>query len=104
MLVAEGAAERLLQYIAKNPDVELIEQYHTAFAAAYPEKTLELFRKAVDEYAEKNLGRSHYEYVVALLRKIRKIKNGDKTAASMVSRYRTEYKNRRAMIEILSKL
>lgn len=104
VLVAEGAAERLLQYIAKNPDVELIEQYHTAFAAAYPEKTLELFRKAVDEYAEKNIGRSHYEYVVALLRKIRKIKNGDKTAASMVSRYRTEYKNRRAMIEILSKL
>jgi hypothetical protein len=102
VLVAEKSAERLLQYIEKNISIQRMEEYHTAFAASYPEKTLELFRKVVDKYAVNNLGRNHYEYIAGLLKKMRKIKNGDKTVAEMISCYRTEYKNRRAMLEILN--
>jgi hypothetical protein len=103
VLAAEGAAERLMQYVEQYPSAEHVEEYHKAFAAQHPEKTLDIFRKAVDSYAAKNLGREHYEYVVTLLKQMQRIKNGDKTVAEMVSRYRVEYKNRRAMMEILDK-
>jgi hypothetical protein len=104
VLVAEGAAERLMQYVAKNLSVEIVERYHRAFAASFPEKTLEMFAKVTDEYAAKNIGRTHYEYIARLLQQIRKIKGGDRTAADMISRYRIKYKNRRAMMEILNKV
>jgi transcription initiation factor TFIIIB Brf1 subunit/transcription initiation factor TFIIB len=68
----------------------------------YPEKTLELFKKAINEYAEKNIGRSYYEYIAKLLKQMLKIKNGNQTVAEIVSNYRIKYKNRRVMIEILS--
>ncbi|MDR1022729.1 MAG: SWIM zinc finger family protein [Prevotellaceae bacterium] len=103
VLAAEVAAERLMQYVEQYPSATIVEEYHKAFAAQYPEKTLDIFRKAVDCYAEKNLGREHYEYIVRLLKQMRRIKNGDKTVAEMISRYRVEYKNRRAMMEILNK-
>jgi hypothetical protein len=102
VLVAENAVERLLLYIEKNLSVERMEKYYFKLADLYPEKTLELFRKAIDEYAEKNIGRGHYEHIAKLLGQMLTIKNGKHTVAVMVSSYRTKYKNRRVLIEILS--
>jgi uncharacterized protein (DUF2267 family) len=102
VLVAEDAVERLLQYIEKNLSEERIEKYYFKFADLYPEKTLELFRKAIDEYAEKNIGRVYYEHIAKLFEQMLKIKNGAQTVAEIVSNYRIKYKNRRVMIEILS--
>jgi hypothetical protein len=103
VMVVEGDAERLIQYIEKNLSAEQLEKYHSALVASYPEKTLELFRKVVDEYA-KRTGRNNYEYVIKLLRLMQKIENGDKTVSEMVARYRIEYKTRRLMMEILGNL
>jgi hypothetical protein len=103
VLVSEGAAERLMQYIEKNLSAERVEKYHSAFVALYPEKTLELFKKTIDKNA-KNTGRGNYEYVFKLLKLMKKIENGDKTVSEMVARYRIEYKNRRLMLEILRDL
>ncbi|MDR1339866.1 MAG: SWIM zinc finger family protein [Prevotellaceae bacterium] len=102
-LLAEGATDRLMQYIETNLTAERIEKYHPALAASYPEKTLELFRKVIDEYAT-NTGRSNYEYVLKMLKLMKKIDKGDRTVSEMVSRYRIEYKNRRLMLEILRNL
>ncbi|MDR0865050.1 MAG: hypothetical protein LBO74_08985 [Candidatus Symbiothrix sp.] len=101
LLFAENATERLLNYIEKHPSPEIIEKYHKGFANEFPEKTLILFRQAVDKYAENNLGRDKYEYVNQLLRLMKKIPNGEKLVKEMVAQYKTIYKNRWAMIEIL---
>ncbi|GHT73989.1 hypothetical protein AGMMS50262_06090 [Bacteroidia bacterium] len=101
---AEKAAERLLNYVEKHSTPEILEQYHKAFANEFPEKTLILFRKAVDKYAEKKLGRDKYEYINQLLRLMKKIPKGEKLVSEMVAQYKTVYKNRRAMMEILGKL
>jgi hypothetical protein len=104
VLLAEKAAERLMLYIEKNQTIERIEKYHTAFAASFPEKTLEMFRKAMDQYAQDNTGRNYYEYIASLLKQMRKIENGDNVVAEMISQYRIAYRNRRAMMEILNRL
>ncbi|MDR0572442.1 MAG: hypothetical protein LBG96_00160 [Tannerella sp.] len=104
VLVLERSAERLMQYVEKNLSAERMSTYHSAFVNSFPEKTLELFRKAVDAFTANNLGRDNYEYVVKLLKQMKKIKDGDKTVADMVSRYKIEYKRRSAMMEILNRL
>jgi hypothetical protein len=104
VLIAEQAAERLMQYVEKHLTLEKLEKYYTVFADVYPEKTLELFRKTVDDYAAKSVNRSNYDHLVALLEKIRKIKNGDKMVVDMASSYRAKYKTRRVMMEILNRI
>ena len=101
LLAAEQEAERLLRYVEKHLSIEELVRYYKDFASAYPEKTLELFRKALVSYAENNTGRSHYERILSLLKKIKGIKGGKKTASDLVADFRIRYKNRRAMMEIL---
>jgi len=101
VLVAENAAERLLTYLEKYPDVEIVEKYYTAVAGQFPERTLSLCRKVLDDFAEKNLGRDKYEHIKSVLKKMVKIKGGKEVVFEMVTRYRAVYKNRRAMLEVL---
>jgi hypothetical protein len=103
LLAAEGMAERLLEYIGLHLSVETMEKYHRFFAAAFPEKTLALFRKAVDHYAENNTGRTCYERIVSVFKKMKKIPGGGAVTADMKAQYLVKYKNRRAMVEVLNR-
>ncbi|MDR1788713.1 MAG: SWIM zinc finger family protein [Treponema sp.] len=100
---AEGDMPALFNCIEKWPSLNLITKYHRALAAVFPEKTLALFRKAVDAYADSGTGRSYYEEIARLLKNIAALPGGEKAAREMIARYRLVYKNRRAMMEILAK-
>jgi hypothetical protein len=102
ILVMEGNMERLMAYIERNLSVRNLESYYQHFASAFPEKTLALFREAINVYAEKNVGRSHYEHIAALFDKMAYIEGGAAVVANMKDYYRLRYKNRRAMIETLN--
>jgi hypothetical protein len=101
LLAAEKEAERLIEYIEKKLSLEDVETYHKYFAAAFPEKTLALFRKAVDRYAERNTGRPCYERIAAVFSKMKKIPGGAAVVADMKGQYKITYKNRPAMRESL---
>lgn len=58
----------------------------------------------MDDYLFSNLGRIHYEYVVQVMKKMKKIANGDETVKKLLDKYKTLYKNRRAMIEEFNKI
>ncbi|MDR1175282.1 MAG: hypothetical protein LBK83_07430 [Treponema sp.] len=103
LLAAEGMAERLMEYIGKKLSLEKMEKYHSFFAGAFPEKTLALFRKAVDHYAENNTGRTYYKHIVDVFGTMKKIPGGASVVADMKARYLITYKNRRAMGEILNR-
>ena len=102
VLQAEKQEERLMQYVEKHLDIDKIEEYHTSFSATFPEKTVSLFRKAIDKYAE-STGRDVYERISDLFKKMVKIEGGSNVVREMIERYRAIYKNRRAMMEILNK-
>jgi hypothetical protein len=104
VLLVENKTERLMDYIEKNLTAEGIKKYHTGFVDLYPEKTLELYKKAVDNYVAVNLGRNHYEYVAGMLKQMRNIENGGKVVSEMIAHYRIVYKKRSAMMEILNSL
>ncbi|GHT59199.1 hypothetical protein AGMMS50239_05280 [Bacteroidia bacterium] len=104
LLLAENHIARLLNYIEAHLSAEIIEKYHSHFLEKYPEKTLELFRKAVDVYADANAGERSYEYVCRLLKLIKDIPNGDKVVLQMIDNYKLKYKRRPKMMELLGKV
>ncbi len=104
VLAEEHDAPRLINYIEKHLTIERMGQYHTHFASDYPKETLDLFRKVIDQYAERNIGRNHYEYLARLFEKMVSIEGGKEMAKTMIAQFRILYKNRRAMVEIFSKI
>jgi len=100
-LLAENEIERLLNYVEKHLYMDTLERYYKVFSSDYPEKTLEMFKKVIVPYAT-NTGRGCYEHIVSLLKKMSKIKGGRKAASDLVEDFRFQYKNRRAMMEVLS--
>lgn len=101
VLAEEHDASELIKYIEKHLSIERMEQYHTHFASAYPKETLDLFRKVLNQYAERNIGRNHYEYLARLFKKIGSIVGGKEMAKTMIAQYVIQYKSRRAMVEVL---
>jgi hypothetical protein len=104
LLKAEKQTERLLEYLENHWSIDNLIQYHILFANQFPARTLALFQKLLDWYAEKNLGRNHYEQVSSILKMMQKIVGGQEVVNRMIANYRLLYKNRRAMMEILNKL
>ena len=102
VLQAEKQEERLMKYVEKHLSIDILEQYHIAFSSSFPEKTLVMFRKIIDRHAQ-STGREIYERIVQLFAKMVKIKGGNELVREMISEYRTIYKNRKAMMEIINK-
>jgi hypothetical protein len=103
LLASEKETKLLVEYIEKYLSIERLESYYKVFAPDYPEKTIELFKKSLVLYAKNNIGRSCYENLLVLLRKMSRIKGGKKVSLELVTGFKTQYKNRRAMMEVLSK-
>jgi hypothetical protein len=99
-LVAENEIEHLLHYVEKNLYMDNLERYYKVFSSDFPEKTLEMFKKVIVPYAT-NTGRGYYEQILLLLKKMSKIKGWKKAASDLVEDFRFQYKNRRAMMEVL---
>jgi hypothetical protein len=100
LLAAENEVERLLNYIEKYLSMNELERYYKVFTSDYPEKTLDLFKKVLVPYAA-NTGRDCYEHILSVLKKMSRIKGGKKAASDLAADFRIQYKNRRAMMEVL---
>jgi len=100
-LAAESDTGRLIKYIEKYPMADKLEKYHTILAYDYPEKTLNMFVKAIAIYTEARTGRTHYKYIYSLLKMLSKMKGGKKAAKELVTEFRVRYKNRKVMLEML---
>jgi hypothetical protein len=102
ILQAEKQEERLLKYIEKHLSIDHLEKYYAEFSSSFPEKTLALFRQVIDKYAQRT-GRDVYEHIAQLFGKMSKIEGGKALVREMITQYRTLYRSRRAMMEILDK-
>ena len=102
LLFAEKQDEKLLEYIKKRFSLDNLEKYHSCFSIAFPEKTLALYRQAIDVFVRDNKARSHYEYILSLFDQMVKIEGGKKTVKAMVTEYQATYKTRRVMIELFT--
>ncbi|GAP71228.1 hypothetical protein SAMD00024442_1_45 [Candidatus Symbiothrix dinenymphae] len=103
LLLAEKLVARLVDYIETHLSATMMEEYYAHFLEEYPEKTLELFRKAVD-MAATDSGERSYHYVCRLLKLIKGLPNGAIVVSQIIDNYRVMYKRRHLMMELLGKI
>jgi hypothetical protein len=102
LLVEEKAAERLMLYIEKYLHIQHLQKYHSVFAQAFPEETVALFRRALDQFVDAHSSRGYYALYVTIMNMMLKIKGGGEMIVDMVDRYRAAYKTRKVMLEVFS--
>lgn len=104
IFIEERNWERLLQLVQKNASLEFVEDYYALLKDKYPEELVVIYREALRRYAEHNMGREHYEYVVKTLRKIQSLPTGIDVAKSLAIEFKVKYRSRRNMVKALNKL
>ena len=102
LLAEEKLSERLLSMLEEKPSPQAVEHYLKHFANTFPERTLALFKKAVDIYSAKNVGGHHYDDIAKWLGIIRKLPGGGPVFTAMLADYRETYRRRPSMMRILA--
>jgi hypothetical protein len=102
--IEEALWDKVLDYFDKKSGIHNLETYSNHFQNQFPKETLALYKKCLNYYAAKNLGRSHYEFIASILQKIKKIEGGNEMVTNLIAYYLIEYKKRSTMREILNKI
>ncbi len=98
--IEEKYWERLLQHVEKV-DLGAVEQYEQYLKPIFPDKLRNLLVEKLLLYAGRNVGRDHYRYVAAILKKIRTYPEGNKIVEKLLAEFKIKYKTRRAVMEEL---
>lgn len=92
----------LLSSVRYN-QLEALMKYAHYLKDTHSEKLIAIYTFLLNDYAERNLGREHYEFIARVLSCIRKLNGGQAVVKSLVAEFRIKYKRRPAMMEVLGK-
>lgn len=104
--VAEKDEKQLMDFLNKiSPSQQLnaLRNYAHHLKNNYSAEILAIYTQRIQEYAERNMGRNHYEYVASVLSIMKEFKEGTKAVSELVQLLRTKYKKRPAMMDELRK-
>jgi uncharacterized Zn finger protein len=101
IFIKEGWIDRLLELVGQSPDLQTIAQYEAHLSEKYTAEVVELYVNALLEYVKANVGRNHYKEACRYLRRVIKLGAREK-ANDVISFFRTEYRNRKALMEELN--
>ena len=103
IFILESYKERLLKLLEINStQIGFIDSYSKHLKDEYPEKIVQFYQSAVKTYA-KDTGRECYYNTVKYLKNLKKVNGGEAKVKELIAAFRIQYKNRRAMMEILNK-
>jgi hypothetical protein len=100
----EKLYDRLLEFVLKSKGLYALQEYEGVLKKNYPEQLLIKYEAEVNEIAAYTSDRKSYKQLVSLLRRMQNIKGGSKIVEKISEQWRMKYKNRRAMMDELSKL
>lgn len=104
--VAEKDKKRLFDLLkATSPSEQLgmLLQYAHHLKHNYSAELLDIYTERLKEYAEQNIGRNYYEYVAVALTAMKGLYHGRKAVDELVTLFRTLYKQRPEMMELIRK-
>ena len=104
IFVEEQYWERLLQLIQGSATLHFIDSYSSWLTSKFPGEILQVYSKALIEYASQNTGRNHYITIRERLRKMQTWDGGREMVKGLVVQFTQQYKARKAMIEELAKI
>ncbi len=95
--------DKLLAWIRQYPDFYHIEQTEPYLKEMYPQELAALYQDTILKYLESNTGREHYQKCCQYIRRIIKL-GARPMAMELITQLQTQYRNRRALLEELSKV
>lgn len=95
--------ERLFQ-LAVSAGLQGIEEYERHLKSHFPDRLLNAYLKEIRDCAERDMGRTHYQYIVGILTKLTAYPNGQPECQKIINEFKIKYKNRRAMMEEIGKI
>ena len=101
---SEKLYDRLLQVVLESPDIYTLQAYEKSLKKLYPQALLEKYEMIVRVMASQTSNRKKYREIVTILRKMRSYPDGKQKVGKIVNEWRSVYRNRRAMMDELSKL
>lgn len=100
----EKLYDRLLAYVLKSSGLYAVQLYENVLKKEYPKQILSKYQGEVNKMASCTGNRKHYADLVALLRRMKRIKGGSEIVETIVEEWKIKYRNRPAMMDELSKL
>lgn len=101
--IREKQWDKLLAWIRQYPDFYRIEQTEPYLKEMYPQELAALYRDTILKYLESNTGREHYQKCCQYIRRMIKL-GARPMATELITQLQTQYRNRRALLEELSKV
>lgn len=95
--------DKLLAWLRQYPDFYHIEQTEPYLKEMYPQELAALYQDTILKYLERNVGREHYQKCCQYLRRMIKL-GARPMATELITQLQTQYRNRRALLEELSKV
>ena len=100
----EELYDRLLAFVLRSSGLSALQRYEDVLIKDYPQQILEKYRDEVSQMARYTSNRKQYAYMVSLLRRMREIDGGAQMVKEIADEWRSNYGNRRAMMDELRKL
>ena len=96
--------DKLLDYVVNAPGLYKLQAYEASLKGIYPDVLLKKYRMELEKMAERTASRKDYQNWVRLLKRMLKIKGGNKVVHQIVDEWKVQYKHRPAMMDELNKL
>lgn len=101
--IAEKWWSRLMTYVEKETDLEVIEQYEKYLKKDYAENLIQLYINMLTLLLERNTGRNYYQKACRYLRRVKKL-GGEAVVKERIEFFRNAYPKRRALMDELKRV
>ena len=91
------------EVLAKR-SLSTLEQYQNDLAFRYPEQYFNLYRELIISFADKDMGRKHYQEVVSYLKRMKRIEGYEGAVSEIVGRLRIDHRRKPAFMDEMKEL
>ncbi|MCX6677509.1 MAG: hypothetical protein NTU95_06140 [Methanothrix sp.] len=95
--------QALIEVLAKR-SLSTLRQYQNDLAFRYPEQYFNVYRELIIPFADKDMGRKHYQEVVSYLKRMKSIEGYEGSVSEIVGRLRVEHRRKPAFIDEMKEL
>lgn len=95
----EGMLNKALRDVLSRNNIDTLGRYHSSLSEKYPREYFKAYKKLLIPFADKGMGRHHYQRVVQHLEKMKKIKGFKKEFNEFMETLRERYVNRPAFLD-----
>lgn len=100
----EGMYDQALRDVLSLKNIYTLGEYQGELASRYPEQYFNAYRELIFPFANRSMGRRHYQDVVSYLRRMKDIKGFEGDVQEIVERLRKENKRKPAFIDEIKNL